>query len=450
MKKKVTLYILTALCMITHAAPDQFITSINREGQRITFVVNKQFHTAYLRDNLFVEYDSEIDLNQLDYTIITMPLIMNTIAIIWISGNDYYIDAIDRDLYYSLEIVRKVFKRFYPSTSFNGNLIPKRLVNNRTKRKNNSKSPGIALPFSHGLDSLCTSLRLRETAQLLITARGMPDTPLDSWDKNWEYTRNRITHFAKIHGHTTTFITSNFHEFFNWRYLCSFSKEIEHWRLCVVEGLGWIGLAAPILVTKGYTTFVLPANGDWYSPHPGADCPVINNNVVFAGIHTISEGFEIPRMKKNEIIAHLCNTEDLEKPTFIICEKIVDNRKNCCTCYKCVSSILALLLLHEKPSDYGFDMPITQFLEYFKTTFFREETFEPDTTRAFKYYQQQARTQLLKLSPELQQFFTWYVTLDFDARTVLWNNIVIDYNNFIDIYPHIPQEVLTYKPSIIS
>lgn len=448
--KKITLSILTVACMIAHAAHDQFITSINKDGQRITFVVNKQFHTAYLRDNLFVEYDTDIDLNQLDYTIITMPLIMNTIAIIWISGNDYYIDAMDRDLYYSLEIVRKIFKRFYPSTAFNGNLIPKQLINNRTKRSNSSKTTGIALPFSHGLDSLCTSLRLRETPQLLITARGMPDTPLNSWDTNWDYTKNSITHFAQLYGHTTTFITSNFHEFFNWRYLCNFSEEIQHWRLCVVEGLGWMGLAAPILVTKGYTTFVLPANGDWYSPHPGADCPLINSNVTFAGIYNISDGFEIPRMAKNQIIADICNKHDLEKPTFIICEEILDNRKNCCTCQKCVSSILALLLLHEKPCDYGFDMPLPDFLNYFKTTFVTHNSYEPDTARAFKYYQQQAHTQLSQLSPELQQFFTWYVTLNFDAQTVLWNNIIIDYNNFIDIYPHVPQEILKLTQSTIS
>ncbi len=440
--KVVIFFLLSIACAPIHAAQEQFITSIDMNNQRITFVVNEHFHTTYLRDNLFVEYDTEIDLNQLDYTIITMPLIMNTISIIWISGNDYYIDAMDRDLYHSLERVRKIFKRFYPSTSFNGNLIPKQLINNR---KNTHKIQGIPLPFSHGLDSLCTSMRLRETPQLLITARGMPDTPLDSGDKNWEYTKNSIIHFANIHGHTTTFITSNFHEFFNWRYLCSFSEEIQHWRLCAVEGLGWMGLAAPIVVAKGYTTFVLPANGDWHSPHPGADCPLVNNNVIFAGISNISDGFEIPRMEKNQIISQICNTHGLQKPTFIICEKILENRKNCCTCQKCASSILALLLLNEKPSDYGFDIPLPDFFDYFKTTFVTQNDYEPDTARAFKYYQHQARTQLSQLSPELKQFFAWYVTLDFDVQTVLWNNITIDYNNFIDIYPHVPQEVLKLK-----
>ncbi len=433
--------LLVLMVMCNHAqAIEQFITSMSIDQHKITYVVNTHFHNTYLRDNLFVIYQHDIDLKELDYTILTMPLIMNTIAMIWVSGKDYYIDAMDEDLFTSLQIVREVFRRFYPATALNGNLIPKKLVNNNKFRK--ATASGIALPFSHGLDSLCTSLRLRKTPQLLITARGCPDTPLAYWDKNWEYTKNVITHFAHTHGHSTSFISSNFHDFFNWQVLCTLSPEITNWRICMIEGLGWMGLAAPILVTKGYDTFVLPANSDWTTPHPGADCPLVVDNVSFAGITNISEGFDLHRMKKNKMVARICNKHNLEKPIFIICEKLLKNRKNCCKCQKCAASILSFLLINENPQDYGFDIDIPDFLNFFKTIFIETNVYETYPADWFKYCQRKARKKFDQLSHGLQDFFAWYLTLDFDARTIADTGIIINYNDFTDLYHHIPPEVL--------
>lgn len=421
----------------------QLIDSIDINGQKITYFLNKKFHKTYLRQHLYVEYQHDIDLSELDYTVITMPLIMNTIGMIWISNQDYSIPAMDKQLFYSLETIKEVFKRFYPATSFEGNLIPQKLVDNSLLWDYIPQTDGIALPFSHGLDSLCTSLQLRTTPQLLITARGMPDTPLENWQENWEYTMQAITHFAAIHGHQSTTLVSNFHEFFNWDHLCSFSKEIGNWRLCAVEGLGWMGLAAPILVSKGYRTFVLPANGDWLTPHPGVDCPIVVDNISFAGISNICQGFELNRMEKNKVIAQLCNEYKLEKPTSIICEKILEKRKNCCKCQKCVASILSLLLLNENPEDYGFSVDLPQFFTYFKNKFIKKNEFEVYAAGWFIYCQEQARKQLATLTPELYEFFNWFITIPFDALTLPYDYITLDYNNFVDLYKNIPTKALT-------
>lgn len=436
-----------ALGMLMHlnslAREHRLIHDIKIENQKITYFLNKKFHAKYLRENLYVEYENDIELSQLDYTILTMPLIMNTIGIIWISNKEYSIPVMDEELYYSLKTVKEVFKRFYPYTRFDGELIPKKLVNNSSFWHTHAWQDGVALPFSHGLDSLCTSMRHRTTPQLLITARGMPDTPLEMWQENWEYTQQVIEKYAQIHGHTTAYISSNFHEFFNWKELCAFSPEIQHWRLCMVKGLGWMGLAAPILISKGHRTFMLPANGDWGSPHPGADCPLINDVVHFAGITNISDGFEITRALKNQIIADICTSHHLEKPYFIICENVLPKRENCCTCYKCSTSIIALLLIDEDPRDYGFPIALTSFIDYFKNNFIEKAELEPDTARWFKYYQDEAIKKMSTFTPELQNFFRWYIKLNFDTSVVEWNNILIDYSKFTDLYAHIPPELIT-------
>ncbi len=424
------------------ADSNNLLSEIIIDSHTITFIAHETFHEKYLRENLYVTYEADIDLKKLESTILTMPFIMNTIGIVWISNKTYTIEAMDRELYYSLKIVKEVFKRFYPYTSFEGELIPLRLVDTAQSLDHLSQTQDIALPFSHGLDSLCTSLRHRTTPQLLITARGMPDTPIEFWDDNWRYTQQAISNFAKMHGHTVSYIASNFHEFFNWKELCTFSPEIEHWRLCMVEGLGWMGLAAPILATKGYRTFMLPANGDWHSPHPGADCPLINDVVTYAGIRNISDAFEVTRAEKNGVIVRICNENNLPKPSFIICEKLLPQRKNCCTCYKCITSILALILIDENPADFGFDMPLPTFFDYFKNEFMPRAKLEPDTTRWFTTYQEQAQQKITDFSSLEQDFFNWFCTCNFNALTTEWNNIIIDYNTFLDIYPHIPEELI--------
>ncbi|MGE0009522.1 MAG: hypothetical protein AB7F19_03190 [Candidatus Babeliales bacterium] len=441
--KRIYMSFLLTICSILKAQELQFIDAIDLEDHKITYYVNQEFHTIYLRDNLFVEYEPDINLWDLDYTIITMPLIMNTIGMIWISGNDYVIDAMDKELYHSLELIRTIFRRFYPKTSFNGNLIPKKLVDNSPKPSANAAK--IALPFSHGLDSLCTSLRLRKTPQLLITARGLPDTPLALWDRNWRFTIHSIEQYAALHGHTVSLLQTNFHEFFNWTYLCTLSPEIYNWRICMVEGLGWMGLTAPILVSKGYNKFILPANSDWTTAHPGADCPLINDNVTFAGIVIKSEGFELTRMEKNKLIANICNDEDLEKPFLMICENVLPRRKNCCQCEKCIASMLSFLLINEDPKQYGFNMPIPDFFDYVKSTFIPVTKLEDYPANWFKYCQQEAREKLTQMNSDEHAFFSWFITIDFDAITIPCNSITIDYSQFLDVYPYIPQSALQGK-----
>lgn len=446
--KKHLLCILLILGNCTHAK--ELITAIKIKNNSITYRIDKKLHTQFLREDFFVRYEEDINLNELDYTIITMPLIMNIIGVVWISGNNYSIEAMDKELFESLEIVKEIFKRFYPQTSFNGNLIPRTLVDNSLTWHSKNSNSGIALPFSHGLDSLCTSLRLRSTPQLLITARGMPDTPLDEYEHNWQTTQDLITHYAHVHGHTNAFITSNFHEFFNWRTLSEISPEITHWRICMVESLGWMGLAAPILISKGYKKFVLPANDDWDSKHPGAGCPLVDESVKFAGITNTCDGFHLPRLEKNKIIADICTEYGLEKPFSMICEKILPHRENCCECQKCVASILSLLLIGQNPEDYGFIIDISNFIDFVKTDFFLDNTFGHHSFRTFEYCQKLAHKNMHTLNPQLQEFFNWYCSVDLSHYATPHSRSTLNYNDFIDLYPAIPEEVLQRHRQMIN
>ncbi len=442
----------TLLILLTiHATviqTQEFLESINVDGHSIIFCVNKTFHDTYLRENLFVTYQDNIDISQLDFTIITMPLIMNTISIIWISGQDYYIEAMDKDLYDSLNTIHEIYKRFYPNTVWNGRLIPRTLVDNKKNLENKPKVNGIALPFSHGLDSICTSLIHHQMPQLLITVRGCPDTPLDTWDKNWDTTQNTIAHFANLYGHRTTQVLSNFHEFFNWKLLSHWSPEITNWRMDTIEDLGWIGLAAPIVVSQGYTQFIVASNEDWSTPHPGASCPLVNDSVSFAGVSVRCDSFDISRPEKNQTIARICNEHKLEKPNIFVCEHILPKRKNCCQCQKCAITILSFLLAGENPKSYGFNVETKEFLNYFKYSYFYENLYSLPRACWFKFAQLEARSKLVTLDDTVKKFFSWFITIDFDKLTLPSPQIEINYDHFTDVWNGIPKDWMKYRKAL--
>lgn len=436
------------LCQVAQAVERNLIQNIEITPHTLRFTLDPELHNKYFWENFYVTYHDDVGLLDLDYSIITMPLLLNIYSIVLISGNDYYIDEMDKDLYHSLLIVAKALKRLYPHTAWKGRLIPRRLVNNRKLIKKPSTSIGMAMPFSHGLDSICTSFLHRDSTQLLMTVRGCPDTPLDPKMPNWQITKEAVISFAKTHGHKTSFVTSNFHDFFNWEVLGDINSEIMNWRMDTIEDLGWIGIAAPIMVSKGIKKLVLAANKDWSTLHPGISSPITNDSMSFAGISVVNDAFDLSRTEKNFVVRDICTTYQLPKPNMFVCEYNKPNRANCCVCTKCVFTILSWILAQEEPKAYGFNVDIDLFLNYFKNNFFMENVYSPYRAGCFKYTQYKAQQELSKLDPKLYQFFLWFLTIDFDKLTVPTDQITIDYDDFIDLNPRIPANWKTYRTAL--
>lgn len=436
------------LCQLTQAIERKLIQKIEISPHTLRFTLDTELHKKYLWEDFYVTYHDDVGLANLNYSIITMPLLLNVYSIVLISGKDYFIDEMDIDLYHSLTIVSKALKRLYPHTEWKGRLIPRKLINNKKLITKPSSTIGMAMPFSHGLDSICTSLINRDTTQLLMTVRGCPDTPIDAKIPNWQITRDAVLRFAEIHGHTTSFVTSNFHEFFNWEVLGDIHPEIMNWRMDTIEDLGWIGIAAPIMVAKGIKKLVLAANKDWSTLHPGISSPITNDIMSFAGISVVNDAFDLSRTEKNFVVANICNTQGLPKPHMFVCEYNKPDRANCCVCTKCVFTILSWILAQEEPRSYGFNVDIDTFLEYFKNTFFMENVYSPYRASCFKYTQYKAQQQLSRLDTKLYQFFLWFLTIDFDKLTVPTDQIIIDYDNFRDLNSKIPATWKTHRTAL--
>lgn len=326
---------------------------INKNSLKVT--INKTLKNKYLVDDFFIEYDEDIDLNSFDKSIATLPFVLNVLPIIWISGEHYSIESMDEDLFHSLTKIKEVYKGIYPRTGWDGTLTPERLVKNRYEGVTKDPERNLALLFSGGLDSTCSSYYHGDRKQLLITAWGQWDVPLFN-EELWKQRKQTFLDHAAKFGHSNSFIRSNYHDFLNWDILNQISPEISAWRVDTTEGLGMMGLAAPILFSRGQTILRIASTYSWAYPYPASACPLVDDLLVFAGGFRLKhDQFDFNRMQKIEFLVKHCKERGFDTPFLKVCD--YQRHNNCCDdCSKCIPTILSLLILGEEPKNYGFEI----------------------------------------------------------------------------------------------
>lgn len=330
---------------------ENLMQRISVHKNRVDIVPHAGFKKQYLKADFFAQYDRDINLEAFDYSIQTMPFIMNVISIIWISDKIYYVDEMDTELYYAFERVKRVFKKMYPKTAWDGELRAHKLVAHQLPFAPHTRER-TALLFSGGIDSTSSSFAHLDKKQLLITAWGHWDLPLNE-QSLWQTRTKKIKAFAHQFGNETSFIRSNYASFLNWEYLSNLTPEILKWRLGAVEGLGWAGLTAPILLTKQYPILRIASSHTWLYPYPSAASPFVDNNLFFCGLRVMHDQFDMTREDKIAFICNTCKAKNIKPPFLKICSLEKKNDANCGTCRKCLSSAIGFLAINEDPRKYG-------------------------------------------------------------------------------------------------
>lgn len=351
---------------------DELIVSATITKSRLAVVINPEFKDRYLVNDFFVEYeDEDVDLTKLDGSLVLMPFLCNVVTIVWISGKKYFVDSMDEDLYHSFARIKKVFQKLYPKTSWDGDIIPRKIVKNTDQRAMKDPHREIALLYSAGLDSTSSSFYHSDKKQLLITACGQWDIPLEEPDL-WEKRKRRMVHFARKYGHTNSFLKSNYVSFLNWEVLGNLSPEIYVWREDANEGIGMAGIAAPILLAKGYTELLIASSFTWNYPYPYAANPLVDNNIHFAEIFSVKhDQFSFSRIDKIVTMIRIIKEKKMDIPFMKVCAG--QQNYNCCKagCNKCLQTIMALLILGQDPFPWGFDISpdeaLSRIKEYLKT-----------------------------------------------------------------------------------
>ncbi len=418
------------------------IESVTVERNRVAITVNQEFKKKYLLHDFFAEYDKKINLEPLPYAITSMPFIMNVVSIVWISGKDYYIDEMDSQLFYSLEKVKEVIKRMYTKTKWQGRLIPRKLVDTPNFFDQKESNDRVALLFSGGLDSVTSSLFHRHQKQLLVTVWGHWDLPLHD-KKLWAERKQELEAFGKKHGHENTFIRSNYYSFLNRQKLDRISSEISSWRIFAVEGIGWAGLVAPLMLIKGYPVLLHGSTITWEFNFPAAANPFIDNNIKFAHARLEHDLFDMNRLEKCDYLCQLKKQKKIsETPAIRVCEdpKLVGN---CCKCQKCIRTILEFIVIGEDPKDYGFKVDTQKIIDQSKK-FMSEHSNGATTVWHFMHIQRKLQERYNR-GETIPEGLLWILSYNFKQKITadIKNQRLINWRDFHDLLPElrIPEHI---------
>ena len=317
---------------------------------KIVVKANKEFSKQFIKEDFFAEYDESIDLTTLDESIVTIPFILTIIPIVWVSNKSYSINVMDKDLYHSLQEIKKVFRIFYPEQKWAGELIPKKLGTNTIGPANESDQPALALLFSGGLDSTNTSISHVDTKQLLITAWGADVKVREN--KTWARVLEQCRKFSQIYGQDHTFVKSNFREFTETHYLYA---KVPRWWVHVSYALSLAGLTAPLLVQHNISTLCIAATFTAKYPYQLGGHPAIDNNISFAGSFVYSTGSDKDREQKIMNINAICKEKELPLPRLRVCWSDPLGG-NCIECEKCIRTCVNIIAAGQRPREYGFNV----------------------------------------------------------------------------------------------
>ena len=373
------LLLLSVICMVTFiplsAHPDLIKSFEIINKNKIVVKVDKGFSKQFIKEDFFAEYDTSIDLTKLDESIVTIPFILNIIPVVWVSNKTYAINVMDKDLYYSLQEVKKVFRIFYPEQKWAGKLIPRQLVTNTISSPNKPDQPPLGLLFSGGLDSVDSSMSHSDTKQLLITVWGA-DIPLHK-TKMWSCVHRKCEQFARTYGHEHTFVKSNFRGFIQeggriQKYLANKLHKIFPWWGRTSQALSYTGLAAPILAVNNIQRLLIASSHTFKDPSPYGTHPALDNNIRFAGIAVSHDGADKDRVQKVMNINAVCKEKDLPLPRLRVCWNRDPLGENCLWCGpKCLMTAVNIIAAGQLPQEYGFNISLSEAIKRSKLFFKR-------------------------------------------------------------------------------
>src|SRR5574341_86455 len=194
----------------------------------------------FLRDNLVIEYDKNIE--DVDESLLVIPALYAIAPVAWAAGADIYVEKLDQTCLNSLQTIKHIFKEWYPKFSFSGNIHVRNLVRNEFVGRQKS------LLFSGGVDSTTSYVRHKDECPILITLlKG--ENPYSYENEYYDRVRNNIVSFAKNEGTSTHFIKTDL-----WDTYSNFLKNqllarefgVIDWWMNVTYGLVSVGLCAPL------------------------------------------------------------------------------------------------------------------------------------------------------------------------------------------------------------
>ena len=306
--------------------------------------VPKTLRKYFLQDTSYVQYDSAIDLRNVDDSVLAIPMVSLIAPIAWAVGADVRTNELDAAYLQSINKVKHVYRSIYSHFSFSGDIQAKKPVWNEFGGKR------TGMLFSGGVDSLTSYLKHRDEKPDMVSIWGLRDIPPFEekfWSRMWADICGLANHEGvRAFQVKTDMLHNTNHELLSKEFGVSWWGEVAH-------GLWALGLCAPVTAIRGIGTLIIASTYTEDFEGPTGAHPSVDNNVSWTDVKVVHDGYELSRQQK---LQYLCRQENLPYLSYLrVCWDSA-LKTNCGNCEKCVRTIVGLVTAGVDPNNCNFDI----------------------------------------------------------------------------------------------
>ena len=373
--------------------------SARADGSTIQYElqVSRRLNTYFSSERMFVTYD--VDLAGVPAAFLVIPGLATLAPIAWILGAELHTPIADTIFIESLQRVRQSFQHMYPTIHWDGDVRAAAVVNGDGTYLRGDE----ALLFSGGVDSLASFVSHRHAKPRLVSVWGA-DVGLGR-PHEWEQVATSNLEFAGSRSVAVSLVKTNFRTFFNhYKLRARFFSTFQNWYSAAQQGLGLVGLCAPLSYVHGLPHIRIPSTHTLESAQPWGSHPTIDGEVRWASTQVIHDGYQFSRQMKLGLLAEYIRHENPQLPIRVCWGR----GGNCSRCAKCCLTMIGLALEGLDPNHHGFrfDAAVLAFIR----TQLEEGSMALRSSAVWRWMEIQKRLATRKRLEfdGVDEFFTWF------------------------------------------
>lgn len=383
--------------------------NVNKNYVEYKFEARGKLKSYFTTDTMFIEYNT--DISQIPVSILTIPFVASILPLMWLTDTVLWVEEIDRTFYDATYRIKEAYQNLYNYYPLKGNFISARYAENTYDIKRES-----LILFSGGMDAHTTYIRHIDTDPILCNIQGWYNS-LDDTDKAADADFRDISKFAEIEGRQFEFVKSNFAVIVNAKW---FDKHItkklgDTWWHGFNHSMGFISIAIPLAYKFGVHNVYIASSVPMGEYVHCASYVSTDGEFKFAQYGgCVHDGSELTRQDKAHVIVEHVKKLDRDYP-IRVCSF---NDKNCCSCDKCMRSVLGITAEGGDVRKFGFDIeePLKDFYEKEMETNMVLHRVEGEGSLHWPAIRQRMKDNYDLLNDEQKEFVDWFMTYDFMGK----------------------------------
>lgn len=383
--------------------------NVNKNYVEYKFEARGKLKSYFTTDTMFIEYNT--DISQIPVSILTIPFVASILPLMWLTDTVLWVEEIDRTFYDATYRIKEAYQNLYNYYPLKGNFISARYAENTYDIKRES-----LILFSGGMDAHTTYIRHIDTNPILCNIQGWYKS-LDDTDKAADADFRDISKFAEIEGRQFEFVKSNFAVIVNAKW---FDKHItkklgDTWWHGFNHSMGFISIAIPLAYKFGVHNVYIASSVPMGEYVHCASYVSTDGEFKFAQYGgCVHDGSELTRQDKAHVIVEHVKKLDRDYP-IRVCSF---NDKNCCSCDKCMRSVLGITAEGGDVRKFGFDIeePLKDFYEKEMETNMVLHRVEGEGSLHWPAIRQRMKDNYDLLNDEQKEFVDWFMTYDFMGK----------------------------------